>query len=332
MSWSDLNAFVTSQLDDPRAAFSVGTFGALAEFVREPSDDIELTHRGSEHTAVSAQGALTVTVSDDLTVRAWQRPTGDSWSHSVALCLPEDRAEGPTRTVLTELGPDSAAARECDRGSVLVDLGLGVAHLEACVRTDDPGLLRLLRAAEGRAFADCPELAGALVAAGPHRVFRTARTRAEVYTPIPPPTGTSPAGPHTHLLPRLLAHGRTHAATDPIAPGTVAVLSVNPAHPTHDALGRPVPFDEQVAAAFERVLERWGDPDAHRAGVHVVESVRAGRPAQAPPAEMSSAGGQAWEVALRRLAAGGETGGTWQAWRSASPRVHEDVPYHQAHA
>ena len=43
----------------------------------------------------------------------------------------------------------------------------------------------------------------------PHRVFCCRMGRVEVYQPIPAPDGKSPEGPHTHVLPRLLAHGRS---------------------------------------------------------------------------------------------------------------------------
>jgi hypothetical protein len=50
---------------------------------------------------------------------------------------------------------------------------------------------------------------GMILAANPHRVFISRLGRIEVYQPIPPPSGKSPEGPHTHVLPRLLKSGRT---------------------------------------------------------------------------------------------------------------------------
>jgi hypothetical protein len=44
--------------------------------------------------------------------------------------------------------------------------------------------------------------------ASPTRVVPSPVGRVEVFTPIPPPGGTSPAGPHTHFLPAHLAAGR----------------------------------------------------------------------------------------------------------------------------
>ena len=58
-----------------------------------------------------------------------------------------------------------------------------------------------------------------ILAANPHRVFISRLGRIEVYQPIPPPSGKSPEGPHTHVLPRLLKSGRTHPATEPVPEG-----------------------------------------------------------------------------------------------------------------
>jgi hypothetical protein len=267
-----LDAFVAGWVDDPLAGFAVGTFGAIAEFLHPPGVAVTVEHSPGRHTAVCEEGALRVDLHDeDLAPRAWRRPVGtDDWTHAVALCLPVDRAAGPARTVLTVLGddPDPLVAP-----GTLVDLGLGVAHLEACIRTTDRALLA--RCEESSALDG--ELVGAIVATGATRVFRTAVARIEVCTPIPPPDGESPLGPHTHLLPDLLAHRRTHAATDPIPDGEVPVVSVVPPHPTRDALGRAHAWDAAADAAFERALEAFGDADELAA----TRAARAGEPAPA---------------------------------------------------
>jgi hypothetical protein len=143
------------------------------------------------------------------------------------------------------------------RPGTLVDLGLGVGHLEACIRTTDADLIDRCEAAD----ALDGRLVAAILAAGAARVFRSAVARIEVETPIPPADGESPLGPHTHLLPPLLAHRRTHAATDPIPDGLVPVASVFPPHPCRDALGRAHPYDPATDADFDAVMARFGDPD-----------------------------------------------------------------------
>ena len=72
----------------------------------------------------------------------WTSPsettTPESWNHRVALCLPEDGCAKNRRAVLTELGADTQALREQDRGASLFDLGLGALQVDVCVRAIDP--------------------------------------------------------------------------------------------------------------------------------------------------------------------------------------------------
>ena len=249
----DLLAWVA----DPDAGWSVGTYGALAEFLRDPDETADVRRTPGRASVVTPRGGIEVRAHGDVLPVAWERRTGDSWSQAVALCL---LVPSGGRSVVTELGPDTGALRDEDRDAVLVDLGVGAPHLEACVRTRDASLLEALRAVEGRPLAAADHLAAALVEAGPHRVFRTAVARLEVSTPIPPPTGTSPDGPHTHLLPRLLARGRTHAVTDPIPPGHVPVATLHLPHPTRTVEGRrTTPRPERHRRAQE-LLARHGDP------------------------------------------------------------------------
>lgn len=319
---------VEAVLADERTGLAVGTFGAIAEFLRPPGAAGGHTREGRTHTLSTDGGAARLVLTDDLVARAWRRPTGPGtgWSHALALCLPAARAAGPARTVVTDLGDDPDPIGD---GGVLFDLGLGVAHLEACVRTADPDLLAVLRAGSGRPLDGA--LTGALVAAGPTRVFRTPSARVEVATPIPPPTGTSPAGPHTHLLPDLLAHGRTHAATDPVPEGHVAVATLFPPHPTHDALGREHAPDLAADAAFAALLAAAGEADEIAWGRYVQERLDAGAPAESPPPDLSRAGRRGWEGALRRRAVLGGPSATLAAWRERGRGRTDDVPFHEAH-
>jgi hypothetical protein len=70
---------------------------------------------------------------------------------------------------------------------------------------------------------------GVILAANPHRVFISRIGRIEVYQPIPPATGKSPDGPHTHVLPKLLRSKRSHPATEPIPDGWVPCAHFYPA-------------------------------------------------------------------------------------------------------
>jgi hypothetical protein len=100
--------------------------------------------------------------------------------------------------------------------------------------------------------------------------------RAEVYQPIPAPGGISPMGPHTHVLPKLLARKRTHAATEPIPRGFLSCAHLYPSHPLRDSEGRARPFDPIRYAAFQRMMSRFGDVDHLRLKRNVAKAVIAG--------------------------------------------------------
>ena len=179
--------------------------------------------------------------------------------------------------MLTELGPDADALRAADRGAVLFDLGIGALQVDVCVRVADPQV-----AAQLRAHCGAPVLSpgnatmGIILAASPNRVFVSRMGRLEVCQPIPPHDGRSPQGPHTHVLPDLLKHRRTHAATEPIPDGLIPCAHVYPPHPAKDALGEPRAFDPARHDAFQAMLQMFGDPSQIALKQRVLKAVVSG--------------------------------------------------------
>lgn len=270
---------VSKGIADPATSWSLGTFGAIAEFLRDPDEKVELGDDGAAISAVTARGGIRMEPCPGLRAFAYETGVGqgDRWSHSVALCLPEEGCAMNRRQVVTELGPDAAALRPRDRDAVLFDLGLGCLQVDACVRTADPDCLALLRSGIGRSvFEPGNTLIHDLVRLQPHRVFVSRFGRIEVYQPIPPSDGRSPEGPHTHVLPRLLKLGRTHAATEPLPEGWIPCAYLFPPHPLKDALGRPKPFDPEQHDAFQEILELYGDPRLLALKQRVMAAVRNG--------------------------------------------------------
>lgn len=306
-------------VDDPDAGWSVGTFGALAEFLRDHDEPADVVREPGRASVVTPRGGIAITMTDDVLPIAWERRTGDSWSQAVALCL---LMPSGGRSVITELGPDPGALRDDDRDAVLVDLGVGAPHLEACVRTGDAALLASLREVEGRPLAEAGHVAAALVEAGPQRVFRTGVARLEVFTPIPPPTGVSPQGPHTHLLPRLLARGRTHAATDPIPAGHAPAATVHLPHPTRAVDGRRIPTRIDRHRRGQEMLARFGDPAVVAAKAVVDEALAT---SSEPPAWVLARDHRATvELALRQCEELTPEHPHVEAWRRRVPRERTD--------
>lgn len=310
----DLRKLVDSHLRSAKSSWSIGAFGAIAEFHRdahEPADFGALS-------VVTPRGAIAVRLADTCRALAYELLSvrADLWLHGVALCLPVPEARGPARTGIAALGPDRDALRARDRDALLFDLGLGLANCEFCVRTADSGLADALRAAEGTALLANAPLVDALKRASPHRVMRSGAGRIEVFQDIAAEGARSPSGPHTHLLPRFLRQARTHTANIAIPQGWLPCLSLYPPNPVQDERGERKPFDRGEWAAFEALLERFGDSLHLRVKRRVIAAVRA---AERPGAHAFANRREraACRIALRQLRQTDGASAALAAWRDA---------------
>jgi hypothetical protein len=318
---SDRPDFLASKLADVESGWSVGTFGAIAEFTRDADEQATLYRDRGTVSVSTARGGLRITDCADLRLIASEAPTRESWSHRVALCLPQDQSAMNRRTELTEIGADTGALRTEDRDGVLFDLGLGALQVDVCVRTADLEVIDALRARTGRSvFAAGNDAMAIILAANPHRVFVSRVGRAEVFQPIPPPGGKSPDGPHTHVLPKLLANGRTHAATELLPDGWIPCAHLYPPHPLRDQLGRKYPFRFDSHAAFQVLLARYGDPDLAALKRHVADSIRSGHEPLKVFVPNDRSARATVRVALRQLTAIEAPSPALAAWRSAYDR------------
>jgi hypothetical protein len=319
----DLNTVLRRYLADPTASWGLGTYGAVAEFHRT-SDEPASIDMGATLQAVTARGALHIGSTQELHACAYEQPghASESWSHVLTLCLPAASSAMHRRTVLTECGPDYEAPRPQDRTAILFDLGLGTAQVDVCVRTADPETLAHLRAGLGRSlFAPDNPLMQVMPRLSPHRVFICRFARLEVYQRIPGHGETPPEGPHTHVLPHLLRHQRSHPATAPIPDGWVPCLSLYPANPIYDALGHPRPFDRVAYEAFQTLLRGFGDPALVRLKEAVTEAVRADQAPDGFALPTSRAERAAVRVALRQLAHTDGHRPMLAAWRQVFDRL-----------
>jgi hypothetical protein len=323
--------FLAAQLLNAETQWSLGTFGAIAEFARDPDEPFTFQRGKASLSVMTARGGLRIKPPADLRPVAFETTTRDSWSNRVALCLPEDRCGMSRRGVLTELGPDDGALREHDRDSILFDLGIDALQADLCIRVSDPELLAQLRKQEGRSLTEAGNPAMCvIVAASPHRVFLSRVGRIEVYQPIPDPHGQSPVGPHTHVLPDLLNHRRTHAATEQIPDGWVPCAHLYPAHPAKDSLGQSREFDHARHDAFQHLLHMFGDPKFVLLKQRVAAAVAAGEDPSVITVTDQRFTRTNVRVALRQLKAARDESPSLAAWLAAYDRSDANASARQA--
>jgi len=299
-----VSTLIDRMLVDHRHGWSIGTFGAVGEFMRDEDEDVRFTSEGDVTSIVTARAGLRVKAVPGLQAVAFDTLSadGETWGQSVAFCLPQP--ENMEQHGVTAMGPDKDALREEDRAAQLFDLGVGRRLVRFCARTADAGLIAALKSMEGKELFG-PEggpVMAEVLRAQPHRIAISPVGRVEVYAPIPLPGGSSPEGPHTHLLPRMVASGLTHAANSPIPAGLQPVLQLHPRSPWRDALGRRVPFDAELDRLFDGILAEFGLPQDREIRQSVQQAVKAGVSPEAFEWPQTRRGRAEARIALRRIA------------------------------
>lgn len=139
MNGVTLPSFLTDQLADTETAWSIGTFGAIAEFTRGAHEEATFTGSDSVISVVTVRGGLRIEACRDPRPIASESPTAESWSHRVALCLPKDVCAMSRRTVLTELGPDETrCARQIEIASSSISASERYRSTPACDAPNRP--------------------------------------------------------------------------------------------------------------------------------------------------------------------------------------------------
>jgi len=328
-SANDYAALMETLLDDARHGWSMGTFGAVGEFIRDDDEPVIRTGSATDCCLHTARAAIRIKLDIAPHLIAYDTLLGDggclagdrdSWGHSLAVCLP--MPGNAHRGAIESLGQDAAAVRAEDRDAALFDLGVGIGHVRFCLRTRDPGLIDTLLAMQGQDALgpDGGALMAAVMRAQPHRVMISPVGRIEVFAPIPPMDGESPEGPHTHLMPQLVRLERTHDSNAPIPPGFQPVLMFHPRSPWHDVMGRRIPFDSGLNADFLRLLDLHGLPDEARIRSGVESAIATGVRPDAFAWPDTRRGRAVARLTLRRLAPQ-SPGELVTAWRVYHDRV-----------
>ncbi len=261
---AELLQTLTSYIGDQQTGWSIGSFGAIAEFHQRDTDVLELDDP-KNLLRVTEKGGISLDVDSLSAVHpiAYETisPRANRWAQGIVLCMPKEQSRTHQRSVLTELGQDDNALRLMDRPALIFDMGLGLENIDFCIRTQDERLIEILRANKGRSLFDPSNTAmKEILKYHPHRVAISKLGRVEVYQKIggPDTGGVSPDGPHTHVLPKLLRTGRTHSANIPIPDDLLPVASIHPASPIYDELARNIPFCHRRFTQFQQFLRRYG--------------------------------------------------------------------------
>ena len=322
---------VHRHMETPSTSWSIGSFGAIAEFHMDPEETVKCRLSPSGGTILSGGGAIRIDLPEGVQPAPYEilRRGKHRWLNGVNFCVPESAGAMAGRDGLTELGADEDALRPEDLEFILFDMGLAIPHVDVCVRTADQDLITLLRENAGTSVLAPGDPAMATIKErSPHRVFLSRLGRVEVYQRI----GSSakgiatPLGPHTHVLPRLLEHRRTHAANVPVPAGCYPSLSMFPANPTADDMGNVRPFDTADHEAFQKLVDLFGDPALVELKQRTVDAVRQG---EAPhDGALDRHQRMAVRMALRQLYWTDGESETLSVWRHAfEPVAHDEEEF-----
>lgn len=298
---------------DPANAWSIGSFGAIGEFMRERDEPVRIVREDAMIEIVTARGGMRI-VDANLAGLAWDTLSkdGETWGHAMAFCAP---VPAPEPRFIRALGCDAAALREEDRNAQFFDLGVGHGCVRMALRTEAPALIDALKAGEGKALMEQAEVMPLVLKHQPHRVLLSPAGRVEVYQPIPLPGGKSPEGPHTHLLPKLIAKERPHSSNTPIPTGWQAALNMHPKSPWRTLLGERHPYERETDAAFQPLLELFALPE----DVIVERELRAAIETQNLRWPETRRGRHKARIVLRRLHAAGDD--RVKSWRALHDRA-----------
>ena len=226
-------------LESSESSWSMGSYGAVAEFFQEPGEAID-SDGPDELVRITPRGSIRIEAQENIGICAYENMSshGTARQH-IAFCLPEESSRMSGNEVLTELGQDVSALSADDRDAFLFDLGVsslgsGCFQLDFCIRTSDLDLVEFLREHCGSSiFAHSSPVFPRLLDSQPQRVVITRLGRIEVYQAIggEHTDDKTPEGPHTHLLPDLLSLNVTHSADVPIRKGWVPCAFLYPSCP-----------------------------------------------------------------------------------------------------
>lgn len=204
MPWNaaEILNWVTDTIANRLGTWVTGMPGAVAEFPCGQDRDVAVT-KNLDSVVGSAYDALfRLRFHDKLRAFAFTK------DGPIVLGLPKTRLQLSSTQFFTALGADRGAIDPENRHHALFDFGLGRKYSRFCIRTDNDLLTTTLNHVSGHPWPDVfAQVGKQILAESPHRVVESTLARIEVFSLIPPPGGSSPAGAHTHFLPQFLSSG-----------------------------------------------------------------------------------------------------------------------------
>jgi predicted Fe-S protein YdhL (DUF1289 family) len=205
----EIRDFVVQSLGERLGTWTIGVVGGLAEFASARGAPTQVETLDNVVTARTDGGRLRFVIDDDVRALTFEAASVSLARSRIVLAVKRERGRPAVSDRLAALGPDGNAVSPGDRTAELFDLGLGRKEARFCVRCASGNAKAVLSRSIGSRFPDnLPQIGPTLLAESPTRVVESALGRIEVSSRIPMPGGTSPPGPHTHLLPYHLATGR----------------------------------------------------------------------------------------------------------------------------
>jgi len=272
---------VHRHLEMPSTVWSLGTFGAVAEFSRHRDERCQIDLSPTGGAVTTERGGIGIDLKPFVTVAPYQMLRRDrlSWMWGVNFCATKENSALSKRKTITETGPDDKALSPEGRSGVLFDLGLGLGHIECCVRSNDTRFIDYMRSISGQVFSDHDsEIVEKTTRYNPARIFISRFGRIEATSPVPFNDEKTPPGPGVHIFPELLGRGRDHSANISVPCGQSVLLTMYPENPVADFSGVAKPFDRAAYDEFQSLIGEFTSPDDKKLIDTVIRAVRNAAP------------------------------------------------------
>ena len=240
-------------INDRSTSWSIGTFGAMAEFFHSSTEPLNSSKKNTTLTAKTSLSAIEINYTKSMQLVPYEglSKLEGAWTQGVLVCIPTTEAQMTNRSGISEI-------KTIDKSSFIFDLGLRLGHIDVCIKTDSKELISVFRAHLGKSLFDSDlNLTRIIQAASPIRIIKSKLACITVHSQFQVTEEKTPLGLHTHLSNNLLKHNRTQAATIPMPIDYVPVLAFYPPNPIRDITGSIRPFDTKEFDRFQGLLSNF---------------------------------------------------------------------------